>query len=100
MDHTSYHAAEAAGREARMVQTFEVIVRGRLSVELAHALDGFTVAFRESGVTSIVGPVIDQPRLLALLGAFDDLHIEVISVNPVAEPESPEQGDDERSTPH
>lgn len=68
-----------------MVQTFEVIVRGRLSAELAGALDGFTVGLREGGVTSIVGPVIDQPRLLALLGAFDDLHIEVISVNPVAD---------------
>lgn len=68
-----------------MVQTFEVIVRGRLSAELAKALDGFTVALQEGGVTSIVGPVVDQPRLLSLLGAFDDLHIEVISVNPVTD---------------
>lgn len=86
-----------------MVQTFEVIVRGRLSTDIAEALDGFVVGNREGGVTSIVGPVVDQPRLLALLGAFDDLHIEVISVNPVDErgpghpdprvEESPEQGD-------
>lgn len=83
-----------------MVQTFEVVVRGRLSAELAHALDGFSVTFREGGVTSIVGAVIDQPRLLALLGAFDDLHIEVISVNPVADSQSPEQGDDGPPTSH
>ena len=86
-----------------MVQTFEVIVRGRLSPDIAEALDGFVVGNREGGVTSIIGPVVDQPRLLALLGAFDDLHIEVISVNPVEElepehpaqhpDESPEQGD-------
>lgn len=90
-----------------MVQTFEVIVRGRMSADIAEALDGFTVANRDGGVTSIVGPVVDQPRLLALLGAFDDLHIEVISVNPVDErrpghaarrpdespDESPDQGD-------
>ncbi|MHC9046515.1 hypothetical protein ACYX8G_18170 [Microbacterium saperdae] len=66
-----------------MVQIFEVIVRGRMSEDLADALDGFAVTAVPGGLTSIVGPVVDQPRLLGLLGAFDDLHIEVISVNPV-----------------
>lgn len=78
-----------------MTQIFEVLVRGRMSTALAHALDGFTVQARPGGLTSIVGAVDDQPRLLGLLGAFDDLHIEVVSVNPVppATRESPGQGD-------
>lgn len=78
-----------------MVQIFEVIVRGRMSADLADALDGFTVTARPGGVTSIIGPVVDQPRLLGLLGAFDDLHIEVVSVNPVDEAgeKSPHAGD-------
>lgn len=78
-----------------MTQVFEVLVRGWVSAQLARALDGFTVQARPDGLTSIVGPVDDQPRLLGLLGAFDDLHIEVVSVNPVptARSESPEAGD-------
>lgn len=78
-----------------MTRVFEVLVRGRMSPQLARALDGFTVQARPGGLTSILGPVDDQPRLLGLLGAFDDLHIEVISVNPVpaVQDGSPGQGD-------
>lgn len=85
-----------------MVQVFEVIVRGHMSADLADALDGFAVAARPGGVTSIIGPVVDQPRLLGLLGAFDDLHIEVVSVNPVenAEEKSPDAGDAAESPAH
>lgn len=84
-----------------MTQVFEVVVRGRMSAELAQALGEFTVQARPGGLTSIVGTVDDQPRLLGLLGAFDDLHIEVISVNPVPSVprESPRQGDATASTP-
>lgn len=85
-----------------MVQIFEVIVRGHMSADLAGALDGFTVTARPGGVTSILGPVVDQPRLLGLLGAFDDLHIEVVSVNPVegAGEKSPDPGDAAESPAH
>jgi hypothetical protein len=93
-----------------MVRSFEVVVRGRMSADIADALEGFAVEAQPGGVTSIVGPVVDQPRLLALLSAFDDLHIEVISVNPVDEgvhdgragkpPESPERGDADGLSAH
>lgn len=84
-----------------MAQVFEVLVRGRMSTELAQALDGFTAEARPGGLTSIVGAVDDQARLLGLLGAFDDLHIEVVSVNPVpAVPrESSGEGDATVSAP-
>ena len=84
-----------------MTQVFEVLVRGRMSSQLAQALDGFRVQARPGGLTSILGPVDDQPRLLGLLGAFDDLHIEVSSVNPVPPPDagSPGQGDAGASAP-
>ncbi|HWM16361.1 MAG TPA: hypothetical protein VNP97_07225 [Microbacterium sp.] len=64
-------------------QTVEVVVRGRLSADLIAALEGFEVTTDAEGLTRIVGGVPDQPRLLGLLGAFDDMHIEVVSVNPV-----------------
>ena len=60
-----------------------VVVRGRLGPDLVAALDGFTVEAAAGGCTSIVGPVPDQARLLGLLEMFDELHIEVVSVNPV-----------------
>lgn len=62
---------------------FEVVVRGRMSADLIAALDGFTIETDDDGLTRLVGDVPDQPRLLGLLAAFDDLHIEVVSVNPV-----------------
>lgn len=84
-----------------MARVFEVLIRGRMSTELAQAMDGFSIEARPRGLTSIVGAVDDQARLLGLLGAFDDLHIEVISVNPVPTllPESPGEGDATTSTP-
>lgn len=63
---------------------FEVVVRGRMSDELVAALEGFTVETRDDGLTRVVGDVEDQPRLLGLLAAFDDLHMQVVSVNPVS----------------
>ena len=63
---------------------FEVVVRGRMSDELMAALQGFTVETRDDGLTRVVGDVDDQPRLLGLLAAFDDLHMQVVSVNPVS----------------
>lgn len=64
-------------------RVFEVVVRGRMSDDLIAALDGFTVATDDEGLTRVIGDVQDQPRLLGLLAAFDDLHMEVVSVNPV-----------------
>ena len=63
---------------------YEVIVRGRMSQELMASLDGFAIDTGDDGLTRLVGGVPDQPQLLGLLAAFDDLHIEVVSVNPVA----------------
>ena len=77
--------APAGQRKATVTsQIFEVVVRGRMSAELIAALDGFAIDTSADGLTRVVGGVPDQPRLLGLLSAFDDLHIEVISVNPVS----------------
>jgi hypothetical protein len=71
----------------------EVVVRGRLGPELVLALDGFAVETDQSGQTRIVGRVTDQARLFGLLEMFDDLNIEVVSVNPVDGAFSPERGE-------
>lgn len=70
----------------------ELVVRGRLSPELVLALDGFTVQTGTDGTSRIVGEIEDQARLFGILDLFADLHIEVVSMNPVdtaALPEDP-----------
>ena len=64
-------------------QTFEIVVRGRLSPTLAAALDGFEVSRCEHGMTHLVGWVPDQARLHSTLELLRDLNIELASVNPV-----------------
>jgi len=63
-------------------RVMEVVVRGGLAPSLVAALDGFTVDAAGSGMTRITGPVTDQAMLFGLLGMLDEVHIEVVSVNP------------------
>ena len=67
------------------VEKFEIVVRGRLSPTLLAALDGFDVSHCTDGLTHLVGPVPDQARIHALFQFLQDLNIELISVNPVAQ---------------
>jgi hypothetical protein len=69
---------------ARMTaQIVAIVVRGRLGRDLVAALDGFVVEETPEGLTRVTGPVPDQSKLFGVLGMFDALHIEVVSVNPV-----------------
>ncbi len=61
----------------------EVIVTGHLGPSLIAALDGYDVTTRDDGTSSVTGVVADQSGLRGLLGLFDDLNIEVVSVNRV-----------------
>lgn len=79
-------------------QRFEVVVRGRMSPELISALEGFAVDTDDEGLTRVVGDISDQPHLLGLLGAFADLHIEVVSVNQV-DPSTPKHAPAPTATP-
>jgi hypothetical protein len=62
-------------------QSFEVVVKGRMSADLIAVLDGFAIETDAEGLTRLVGDIPDQTRLLGMLAAFDDLHMEVVSVN-------------------
>ncbi|MDY0908253.1 hypothetical protein [Microbacterium sp. CFBP9034] len=61
----------------------EVVITGHLGPSLVTALDGYDVTTRADGTTSVTGVVADQSGLRGLLGVFDDLNIEVVSVNRV-----------------
>lgn len=64
-------------------ETFEIVVKGRLSPTLIAAIDGFDVSRCEQGMTHLVGWVPDQARLHSLLELLRDLNIELTSVNPI-----------------
>ncbi len=64
-------------------ETFEIIVRGRLSPTLVGALDGFEVVRYSEGLTYLRGWVPDQARLHSLLAVLRDLNIELKSVSAV-----------------
>lgn len=65
-------------------QVVEVVVRGKLGPDLLAALREYTVEAAPDGCTRVVGSIPDQARLIGLLDMFDQLHIEVVSVNPVS----------------
>ena len=64
-------------------QSFEIVVRGRLSPTLIAAIDGFEETRCENGMTHLVGRVPDQARLHSTLAMLRDLNIELSSVNPL-----------------
>ena len=67
------------------VEMFEIVVRGRLGPHLVTALEGFDVSYCTDGLTHLVGPVPDQARIHQLFRTLSDLHIELVSVNPVVQ---------------
>ncbi|SDZ00526.1 hypothetical protein [Herbiconiux ginsengi] len=70
-------------REARVhEQTFEIVVRGRLSPELAATLTGYDVFVDDDSFTHVTGLVIDQAALHGLISMFGSLNIDLVSVNP------------------
>lgn len=64
-------------------QVVEIVVRGKLGPDLVAALQGFAVEDAVDGCSRVVGGIPDQARLIGLLEMLDELHIEVVSVNPV-----------------
>lgn len=62
---------------------FEIVVRGTLGSALVAALDGYRVEPGGGGTTKVIGPVTDQSMLFGLLEIFENLNIEVVSVNHV-----------------
>ncbi len=67
-------------------QVVEVVVRGTFGPDIIAALDEFSVEAGADGCTRVVGTIPDQARLIGLLEMLDQLHVEVVSVNPVPAP--------------
>jgi hypothetical protein len=64
---------------------YRIVVRGELSYRYLPAFEGMTLAAGD-GETVITGPVVDQAQLHGLVDRVGDLGLELISLNPTAEP--------------
>jgi hypothetical protein len=84
-------------RLALGAQTFEIVVRGRLSPTLVAAIEGFEVSCCDHGLTHLVGWVPDQARLHSVFELLRDLNIELASVNPMPS-EDPDHRDPDGAT--
>ncbi len=63
-------------------QSFQIVVKGRLSPTLVAAMEGFEVTGVDEGRTTLVGWIPDQARLHGTFALLRDLNIELVSVNP------------------
>jgi hypothetical protein len=68
-------------------EKIEIVIRGRLSPALRKAMEGFEASYCTDGLTHLVGAVHDQERIHDLFQLLLDLNIELVSVNPVADPD-------------
>ncbi len=66
---------------------YRIRVKGHLRSDWSSWFDGMTVTPEADGNTTLVGPVVDQPALHALLVKVRDLGLTLISVSQVG-PES------------
>ena len=63
---------------------YQVMVRGRMSPALMGSFAGVQIDTETGGLTQLISEVPDQSYLRGLLAALNDLHIEIVSVNPAA----------------
>ncbi len=72
----------SSGSTLNTSESFEFVVKGRLSPTLIAVIDGFEVSRCDHGETHLVGWVPDQAALHGALERLRDLDIELVSVNP------------------
>jgi hypothetical protein len=63
------------------VETYRIVVKGRLSERFASAFCGMTLESRD-GTTALVGDVADQSHLFGLLERVRSLGLELVRVEP------------------
>lgn len=68
--------------------TYRITVRGRLDESWSGWFDGMAVAVElddgSAPLTTLFGPVVDQPALRGILNKLWDLNLTLVSVNRVA----------------
>ena len=63
-----------------MAYIYRICIKGQLDEQWAAWFDGLQLVSGEDGVTSLVGPVVDQAALHGLLARIRDLGLPIISI--------------------
>lgn len=66
---------------------YQITLKGHLQDDWSDWFDGLSLRCDETGNTLLTGDVVDQAQLYGLLKRIRDAGIELISVNPIAEPD-------------
>ena len=76
-------AEDAVDRESPDTRSeyYTITVQGHLDPCWSEWLEGLTMAYTESGETTLSGPVTDQAALHGLLMRIRDLNLTLIAVN-------------------
>lgn len=64
------------------VPVYEIQVQGQLDSRWSDWFSGLAVSV-DDGVTTLIGPVVDQAVLRGILSKIWDLNLVLISVNPI-----------------
>lgn len=59
---------------------YRISIKGQLDEQWSAWFDGLELLSNEDGVTSLVGPVVDQAALHGLLARIRDLGLPIISI--------------------
>jgi hypothetical protein len=76
-----------AARCGRQAVLYRFVIRGEIARPLVGPLEGMSVA-NDGAETVLTGGLVDQAHLHGALNALRDLGVELVSVNPAAEPVS------------
>jgi hypothetical protein len=74
-----------AARCGRQAAAYRIVVRGELARPLVGPLEDMAVQC-EAGECVLTGELVDQAQLRGALSLLHDLGVEIVSVNPAAEP--------------
>ena len=72
-----------------MPTTYEIRVKGHLSLRWSEWLNGMTITHEPNGETRLYGLVADQAALFGVLIKIHNLNLALISVNPAATDAAP-----------
>jgi hypothetical protein len=63
--------------------TYQIRVKGHLSIDWAGEFEGMTLVCEKDGCTSLTGPLLDQAALFGFLLSIRDLGLELVGVTQV-----------------
>ena len=64
----------------RMDAFYEIKVKGDLDVKWSEWFNGLTITHQDDGITTLYGPLPDQPALHSVLGKIRDMNLPLVLV--------------------